>query len=595
MISDRSDLALGDSAEQQTKDFPGLRSAPDFRALFESAPGLYLVLRPTPDFPIVAVSDAYARATKIDRAAVLGRSLFDIFPDNPADATATGVNNLRASLDRVVRNRVADTMAVQKYDIRRPESEGGEFEERYWSPLNAPVFMPTGEVQYIIHRVEDVTDFIRLKHQGKEDHQLTEKLALRAQEMEAEIVLRGQELQEANRQLRAANEVLKAAGAEAEQANHAKSEFLSRMSHELRTPLNAILGFAQLLEIDVLRRDQRECVEQILKGGRHLLNLINEVLDIARIEAGRMTLSTEPILIEEALESAVALVEPLASQRNVAIRLQPSPQVKRYVLADRQRLQQIFLNLLSNAIKYNHEGGSVALVCKNGNTNRLRLEVRDTGAGIPPEKMKLIFSPFERLGAEQSGIEGSGIGLALSRRLVEAMAGQIGVESEIGRGSTFWLELPTAEGPVEMYERIYDNDNLGVPEPEPVAKANTVLYIEDNPSNSRLMERIFANRPEVKLIVAMQGRLGLELARQHRPDLILLDLHLPDLPGNEVLMRLRGHPETSTIPVAMISADATPGQINRLLAAGAQVYFSKPLEVKNLLRFVDETLGVRAR
>ncbi|MBZ5576327.1 MAG: PAS domain S-box protein [Acidobacteriia bacterium] len=377
---------------------------------------------------------------------------------------------------------------------------------------------------------------------------------------------------------------------EAEAANRAKSEFLSRMSHELRTPLNAILGFAQILELDNLPEDHRESVDQILKGGRHLLTLVDEVLDIARIESGRLTLSTEPVLAHEAVETAVSLIQPLAAQKGILLRIQPSPCWREYVLADRPRLQQVLLNLLSNAVKYNLEGGRVTVSGAYSRPGRLRLEVRDTGTGIPAGKVGLLFRPFERLGAESTGIQGTGIGLVLSRRLAEAMGGTLDFETEVGVGSTFWVELPLHEDPITAYDRLAGSRPFEAPVCVPEAKV--ILYVEDNPSNTLLMERILANRSDIKLVSAGQGRLGVELAHHHQPRLILLDLHLPDLPGDEVLRVLQADPQTAHIPVAMITADAMPAQGVRLRAAGAQAFFSKPLDVKELLRFIDETLGI---
>lgn len=373
----------------------------------------------------------------------------------------------------------------------------------------------------------------------------------------------------------------------AEEANRAKSEFLSRMSHELRTPLNAILGFAQVLEMDGLSDDQQSSVSQILKGGRHLLTLINEVLDIARIEAGRLTLSPEPILLREALDEALDLVTPLAAHAQVDLSRHSSLIWNQYVQADRQRLKQVVLNLLSNAIKYNRKGGKVSVACVAGEGDRLRIEISDTGRGIPVQKMALLFRPFERLGAEETGVEGSGVGLALSKKLVEAMGGIIGAESEFGSGSLFWLEFPRIEGQIQRFERDQDQQLATVSHD---LRAATILYVEDNLSNSTLMQRILANRPGVKLVSAMQGRIGLDLAREHSPDLILLDVHLPDMQGDVVLRHLRADDRTKDIPVAMVSADATPGQIERLKLAGAQAYLTKPIDVRELLAFVDETL-----
>jgi signal transduction histidine kinase len=383
----------------------------------------------------------------------------------------------------------------------------------------------------------------------------------------------------------------------AEAANLSKSEFLSRMSHELRTPLNAVLGFGQLLEMGELRDDQEEAVGQILKGGRHLLDLINEVLDIARIEAGQFSLSPEPVLVEELLREAVDLVRPLAVERNIDLLSGPTGGCHVYAFADRQRIKQILLNLLSNAIKYNRMRGSVRLSCDEARPGTVRINVIDTGPGIPDDRLAGVFTPFDRLGAESTGIEGSGIGLALSRRLAEAMGGRLDVATEVGRGSTFWVELPLVEGPVERWERLGGqparaSDNGDGTETGPIRVRSRVLHIEDNLANVKLVERILGDREDIEVIAAMHGRLGLELAHELRPALVLLDLHLPDVSGDEVLRELRDDPATASIPVVIVSADATPGQIQRLTAAGAMAYLTKPLDVRELLRLLDEVLPV---
>ncbi len=259
-------------------------------------------------------------------------------------------------------------------------------------------------------------------------------------------------------------------------------------------------------------------------------------------------------------------------------------------MADRQRLLQVLLNLLSNAVKYNREGGSVEVSCDSAVEGRLRIVVRDTGPGILPDELGQLFTPFERLGAEQSGVEGTGLGLSLSKRLIEAMNGTIGVESVPDQGSAFWIELPIAEGQVEESKRV-GTDLLA--SPEWYAKAYTMLYIEDNLSNLALMERLLQQRPHINLLPTMQGQLGLEMARELRPDLILLDLHLPDIKGDAVLQQLQDDPSTSHIPVVMLSADATQRQIDRLLAAGAWAYLTKPIDVKRLLEILDEALDAR--
>lgn len=370
----------------------------------------------------------------------------------------------------------------------------------------------------------------------------------------------------------------------AEQANRAKDEFLSRMSHELRTPLNAILGFGQLLQTSPLGPADAESVEQILKGGRHLLDLINEVLDIARIESRTLSLSIEPVSVHEVVREAVDLVLPLAAKRGVAVQASGSGQGP-FVLADRQRLKQAMLNLLANAVKYNHEGGT-ATVSVDRIADSITIRVTDTGPGLRSEDQERLFSPFDRLGAERTGIEGTGLGLALTKALVEGMGGSIGVESEIGTGSTFWLALRPAEDPSSIEEpaRSMPAGDVGL--------IHTILCIEDDPSDLRLIERILANRPGVRLLKAVQGRMGLDLAREHHLDLIVVDVHLPDISGEHVIRSLRNGPATGRIPVIVTSADATPKQRKRLIAAGATEYLSKPLNVKRFLAAVDEALGI---
>lgn len=383
-------------------------------------------------------------------------------------------------------------------------------------------------------------------------------------------------------------EELRQAKEDADRANQAKSEFLSRMSHELRTPLNAILGFTQLLEMDSTTDDQRESVGHILRAGHHLLNLINEILDISRIEEGRLQMSIEPVLVEEVVQQVLDLVRRQAQQREIRIEL-PAPGIAGYyVLADRQRLMQVLLNLLSNAVKYNRDDGSVAISCELLADGKLRINVTDTGLGLNQGQVERLFTPFERLGAEQSAIEGTGLGLALSKRLVDAMQGSIEVTSSVGQGSTFSVVLLSAQGRAQRLERL-GADLAAVPGLR--TEDRQILYIEDNLSNLRLIERILERRTNIRLLSAMQGGLGLELAQEQQPDLIILDMHLPDMQGDEVLQRLQASPETARIPVVILSADATPGQIDRLLAAGATAYLTKPLDVKQFVQLLEEILN----
>jgi signal transduction histidine kinase len=406
-------------------------------------------------------------------------------------------------------------------------------------------------------------------------------------ELERRVAERTASLEAANRALTVTQERLRAAKDEADAASRAKNEFLSRMSHDLRTPLNSILGFAQLLELDPLAPEQVDSVRQILQGGTHLLALINEVLDLTRIEAGHLTLSPEATSVPEVVESAATLMQPMARRHGIELRNLVAADPPRYVRADRQRLNQILLNLISNAIKYNREHGSVALDCEE-HDGRMRIAVIDTGPGIPPENLRLLFTPFERLGAAQTAIEGTGLGLLLSRRLAEAMGGSLGVETEVDRGSTFWIELPVSLGAGR------DVPPLAATPADSGASSltGTVLYVEDNVANVELMTRILARRPGVTLLNAQDGSRGLRLARDG-VDLILLDLHLPGMNGDEVLRRLRANRATRGIPVVILSADATEGQARRLMAAGASAYLTKPLEIATLLKLIDRTLEKR--
>ncbi len=408
---------------------------------------------------------------------------------------------------------------------------------------------------------------------------------------------------------------------EAERANQAKSEFLSRMSHELRTPLNAILGFTQLLELDELPDEQAEQLAHIRRAGTHLLSLINEVLDVTRIEAGKLELTLEPVDVASVAHEVVDLLAPLSSARDIAVTVEVALDLPR-VLADRTRLAQVLLNLVTNAVKYNRIGGTVAVEATVPATNGkvpggpVTITVTDTGPGIAPHLVDRLFVPFDRLGAEQTGVEGTGMGLTLTRALTQAMGGRIDVASEPGVGSTFAVAFPPA-GPAAPAARAPASrgsgaaaatGTAGTPAPAPAsptpddAPANrqegpdagrkgrqvTVLYIEDNASNVELMTEVLRRHGDLRLFVAADGRTGLDLAARHHPDLVLLDLHLPDLTGEEVLDRLRSAPATAAATVVAVSADATRAQIDRMLALGAATYVTKPFDVSVIGRLVDD-------
>ena len=389
---------------------------------------------------------------------------------------------------------------------------------------------------------------------------------------------------------RRAQEALEHARQEAEQASTAKSVFLSRMSHELRTPLNAILGFAQLLELDHARSSKADkaSIEQILRAGRHLLGLIDEVLDIARIEAGKLGLDIAPVPIGAAVTEAVGLSLPEADSNQITIR--HDVEMPDLVAADRRRLMQILLNLLSNAIKYNRRGGEVAIRASVVQ-DRMRVEFTDTGIGVDPDQADDLFQPFTRLAAGAARTEGTGLGLSLSRALVEAMGGAIGYSPRADRreGACFWFELPLA-APTSTPEQL----PILVARLWPAApRGLTILLIEDNLANAQLIEAVAARHwPEAHVVNAMQARLGLDLALRHRPDLVLLDLHLPDKDGDWVLDHLaRTDPE---LPVILLTADALAAQVD-WTARGAAAVLTKPIDVSALLETVDAALGARAR
>ena len=384
---------------------------------------------------------------------------------------------------------------------------------------------------------------------------------------------------------------LSKAKSEAEQANAAKSEFLSRMSHELRTPMNSILGFAQLMDMEELNPVHKKGVNQILKNGKHLLDLINEVLDISRIETGRLTISREPVETSNIISETIDIVRNLADENNISIESEAQANQSFFVEADHQRLKQVLLNLITNAVKYNRRGGSVKIETsvpeEEGKIkNTIKISITDTGNGISREYIKKLFKPFERIGAERTTTEVTGLGLAISKKLIEAMNGEIGVESEIGKGSTFWIKLQQTESQKDRYVRISELMN---PEAEIKQSSGIILYIEDNLSNIQLVEQILeTHRPLVKLITNIYGNNAVRLAIDYKPDLILLDLDLPDIHGSEVMKLLKAEPKTTNLPVIILSADAMSKQIKQLIKMGAKDYLIKPIDVGYFLKIVDD-------
>ena len=518
-----------DIADRKAAEAEVLQANAFLGSIIESLP-VTLFVKDAADLRYVRFNRAGEELLGIPRAEIIGRTDAQIFPTRDAEALQI--------LDRSV---LAGHAVVDIPEQVLPTRSRGT---RILHTRKLPIVDSTGVPRYLLGIAEDITE----RKMAEEDARL--------------------------------------ARLEAERANLAKSEFLSRMSHDLRTPLNAVIGFAQLLALEALPDQQRESVTQILNGGRHLLDLINEVLDVTRIEAGRLSLTPQSVPVADIVHEVVDLLAPLARQRRIAVQVNIDRAHELFARADRQRLKQVLLNLVGNAVKYNRENGRVEVNCEARPAERITISVADTGVGIPLEKMKLLFRPFERLGAEHTSVEGTGLGLAVSKALTEAMGGAIGVRSDVGHGTTFWIELPAADSspatPVDGDSR-----------PLRRATSGTVLYIEDNPANVRLMIRILGRREGVRLLTAPSGRVGLQMVSEQRPDLILLDLHLPDMSGEDVLHHIRGDAAMRGIPVAILSADATPRQVERILAAGSVAYLTKPLEIGQLLHLVDERLGQR--
>jgi signal transduction histidine kinase len=380
----------------------------------------------------------------------------------------------------------------------------------------------------------------------------------------------------------------------AEKASQAKSDFLSSMSHELRTPMNAILGFTQLLEFDKsLNSNQKSNMNEILRAGHHLNDLINDVLDLARVESGKIDLSNEPVNISELVTECFLLVDPLAS--NLKITISHEDMDDYFVHADRTRLKQVLINLLSNAIKYNREHGKVKLEAHPISDEELRITVSDTGIGIAEANLEELFEPFNRLDAKDGEVEGTGIGLTITRQLVEMMGGRIGVDSEPGIGSQFWLELPLEssvqsegqENAAGMGENSASASDASSIEQE---RQYTVLYIEDNPANLRLVCKMLADRQDINLLTAEEPRLGLELASEHHPDLILMDITMPHMDGYQVLSILKADEQLQHIPVVAVTANAMVKDIARGKSADFSDYLTKPLDVPHFLATVDHFL-----
>ncbi len=492
--------------------------------------GILIVDARQPDFPIVYANPAFSSMTGFRLKEILGKNCRFL---NAGDKDQKGIRMMRSAISNCEETRVV---------VRNYRKDGSMF----WNEVHlSPVFNAERVLTHYVAIEQDVT-----------------------MRIESEMALRK-------------------AKEEADRANQAKSTFLSSMSHELRTPMNAILGFGQLMESDPgLSAMNRDNVKEILKAGHHLLVLINDVLDLARIESGKMYLSLEPVELLPLVEECIALVSLSAAERNILIDHEGFSDVA--VRADRVRLKQALLNLVSNALKYNKNGGIIRLMASASESSLVRMTVVDSGQGISPERMAELFQPFSRLGAELSDIEGTGIGLNITKRLVEMMGGKVGVQSEMGVGSRFWIDLPRALlNQHSMQLELLPMEKL---EQHGIATERTLLYIEDNPANVKLMEQAIGHIGNVRLLAAHTAELGIKIAEAHRPDMIMLDIHFPGMDGYQMLEIMKSKAWLKNIPVVAITANTMPGDIERGRAAGFDEYLTKPIDIEKMLDVVVRLL-----
>jgi PAS domain S-box-containing protein len=562
---------------------------PDFRALFEAAPGRFLVLRP--DLTIVAASDAYLEATMTQRRAILGRGIFDVFPDNPDDPTASGVGNLRASLERVKAELVADTMAVQKYDIRRPDAEGGGFEERFWSPVNSPVLGEDGALAYIIHRVEDVTEYVRLRERGTEQDRLTDELRTRAQEMETEVFIRAQEVAEANRQLQRANVELNLLYDKTRELDELKSQFFANVSHELRTPLTLILGPTEKA-LGSLGADDplRASLEVVGRNARLLLKQVNDLLDVSAIDAGRLETRPRHGDLAAVTRLVASNFESLAAERGVDYRVEAAAPVATDFDVD--QVERIVVNLLANAFKFTPAGGSIRCSVPPPEGGIARVEVADSGPGIPPALRDAAFERFRQLDAGAGRAHaGTGLGLAVARELASLHGGTIQIGDAPEGGALFALELPIradappaeAEPSRALFIAPYMESLQALPKPTRAPgddELPLVLLAEDNADMRAFITASLEG--SYRIVAAADGRDALSLAGEVGPDLIVTDVMMPGFSGSELVQELRANVTFDDIPIMVLTAKADERVRLEALAAGANDFLTKPFSVDEL-------------
>lgn len=545
----------------------------DFKKLFESVPGLFLVL--SPDFEIIAVSDAYLKATLTKRDEIIGRGIFDVFPDNPNDPHATGVANLKASLIRALKNKTVDPMAPQKYDVQRPESEGGGFQEKYWSPANYPVLNENNEVLYIVHRAEDITEFMQLKKRGAE-------LETRTEEIEREIFIRAQQLQDANKKLLESEKI--------------KSEFFANVSHELRTPLSLIIApLETLLSGSGLTTTQTQSLQLIHNNAIRLLQLVNGLLDFAKFEAGKMKVEAEPINMFNLVHSVLNDFESMIRTKHVTLLHHIEPAQKQ-MLMDRYLFERILFNLLSNAVKFTPNGGKISVTTHTEN-NYFTLVVEDTGVGIAEKDIETLFQKFRQVeGASTRRYEGTGLGLAMVREFAELLNGTVSVKSEVGRGSAFTVNLPviySEEKEVGQKKTHSLLPRFNIPSGFNIAEHNAdglkVLVCEDNDELRNYIVSLLNEICELK--AAVNGNEGWELVQSWSPDLVLTDVMMPQKDGIELCKLIKSNAETSHVMVVLLTALTHREAMMKGWEAKADEYLFKPFHPEELTTRIKSLLS----
>lgn len=580
----------------------------DYRALFEAAPGLYLVLDPS--WSIVAVTDAYMQATMTERADIVGREIFEVFPDNPHDPEAEGVRNLRVSLERVVHDHVADAMPVQRYDIRRPD---GSFEQRFWSPINSPVLDETGRLRYIVHRVEDVTEFMRLRAADAAQQEETSALRASARKMEEEVFIRAREVAETSRELKEANAELERSYARAKEVDDLKSQFFANVSHELRTPLMLILAPARkLLERAAVDDLSRKDLELILRNAQILLGQVDDLLDAAQLEAGAIRSEYAHVDVADLVRLSAAFFETIAADRGIEFAVEAGDQPV-WADLDPQHVQRILVNLLSNAFKFTPPGGRVRCTIRSRG-DHIVVEIADSGPGIPVAQRDAVFERFRQVdGGGSRSMGGTGLGLSIVRDLAQLHGGSVTIGDAPERGALIVVEIPRAapEGTPVL--------GTGAPANTAGAAANvlaavatsvgampaatvsrpplsadhrpSILVIEDNPDLNALVRESLSENYEV--VSAFDGQSGLELAKSSKPELIVCDVMMPRMSGDELLSRVRCDPDLASTQILIVTARADDRSRLELVHAGANDYLQKPFHVAELRARVDNLVRLR--